>query len=196
MIKSLRRLYDYIIELSATNKAVYALAIVSFAESSFFPIPPDVMLIPMILANKDKAFLYAFICTLASVIGGIVGYYIGSFFYESIGSFIISLYGYEDSFEKFKTLYNNQGPWIVGMAGLTPFPYKVITILSGIAQMDILPFIGISTLSRGVRFFALASLLWFFGDHIKALIGRYFGLLTVLFFAIIVAGFLAIKWII
>lgn len=196
MIKQLRRLYDYIIELSATPKAVYALAFVSFIESSIFPIPPDVMLIPMMLANRQKAFFYAFICTISSVLGGIAGYYIGAVFYETIGHFIISLYGYEDGFTRFTELYNAHGAWIVGMGGVTPFPYKIITILSGITHMDLFAFTLISIGARGVRFFALAFLLWFFGDRIKTFIDKYFGLLTLLFFGIIILGFLAIKWII
>ncbi len=196
MFSKLRNLYDATIELSNTKKAIYALAFVAFLESSIFPIPPDVMLIPMILANRQNAFLYASVCTIFSVLGGVAGYFIGAVFYDSLGTSIISFYGYENGFDHFKALYDEHGSWIVGMAGVTPFPYKVITILSGIAAMDLINFISISTLARGVRFFALAILLWFFGTPIRNFIDRYFALLTIIFFLIIVSGFFILKWVI
>lgn len=193
MITSLRKLYDKVIELSGHHYAIYILAAVSFTESFLFPIPPDVMLIPMILARRDKAFQIALICTIFSVLGGLGGYAIGYYFYDLIGATILALYGFDNAYTEFKSFYDEHGAFFVAMAGITPFPYKVITILSGIVQMDIMAFTASSAFARGVRFFMLATLLWYFGDQIKIFIEKHFGLLTILFFAFLIGGFLVLK---
>ncbi len=194
-LKQSRALYDKTLGYAEHKNAIWILAVVSFVESSFFPIPPDILLIPMIIAAREKAFLYAFVCTIASVLGGLLGYALGWGFYDVIGDVIVSFYGYADQFDNFKALYETNGAWIVGMAGMTPFPYKVVTILSGIVGMNIVLFAVISLLSRGARFFLLAILLWFFGEQIKRFIEKYFALLTLLFFALLVAGFALLRYI-
>jgi membrane protein YqaA with SNARE-associated domain len=190
----MRRLYDWIMELAASDRAPSALFWVSFIESSFFPIPPDVMLIPMALANRAKAWWYATIATVGSVVGGLLGYVIGYLLFDLVGKPILNLYGYTDKFHEFAAQYNEYGSWIVFMAGLTPFPYKVITIASGTTSMNILMFIVASIAGRAGRFFAVAGLLYFFGQPIRAFIERYFGILTVLFFVLLLGGFAAVRF--
>jgi len=191
-----RRLYDHIIELAAHPKAAWALAAVSFAESSVFPIPPDAMLIPMVLAERAKAWGYAFLCTLASVLGGIAGYAIGYFLFELIGKPILGFYGYEEAFAQFAGKYNDYGAWIVFFAGVTPFPYKVITIASGATQLNFWVFMIASVAARGLRFFVVSGLLYWFGPPIRAFIERRFGLVTTAFLVSLIAGFIAIKFLV
>ena len=190
----LRRLYDWTMEQAERPYALAMLAFISFIESSVFPIPPDILLIPMILAQPHRAWLIAGVCTLASVAGGLFGYAIGAVFYETIGIVILEFYGYAEKFTEFQGMYNEQGAWIVFFAGLTPFPYKVITIASGVTSLDLVVFTVASILSRGLRFFLLAVLLWKFGPTIRTFIERYFGILTVVFFVLLVGGFVAIKY--
>lgn len=190
----LRRLYDWTIKLSASRRAPWALSAVSFAESSFFPLPPDIMLIPMVLARRQMAWIYAGICTAASVFGGLFGYAIGYFLFDTIGTYILNFYGYQDAFGQFAERYNEQGVWIVLIAGLTPFPYKVITIASGVTQLNFFVFMLASIAARGTRFFAVSALLWWFGEPIRAFIDRYFGLLTILFTALLIGGFVAARY--
>ncbi len=190
----LRRLYDFTMSLAAKPRAKWFLGGVSFIESSFFPIPPDVLLIPMVLANRQEAWRLAFLCSVTSVLGGLFGYLVGAFFFELIGAPIIDFYGYANKFAEFSAYYNEWGGWIVAFFGLTPFPYKVITIASGVTQLDILVFIVASTLSRSLRFFVVAGLLWKFGSPIQTFIEKYLGLLTVLFFILLIGGFVAIKY--
>lgn len=196
MFSALKKLYDRVIELSAHPHASYYLFLLAFIESSFFPIPPDVMLLPMALSCREKAFKYALICLIGSVLGGIAGYAIGFYFFDLIGQSILNFYGFNDAFAEFQSFYNEYGGWFVAMAGMTPFPYKVITILSGIAQMNILEFFLSSIGSRGVRFFALAAIIWYFGPWIREFIEKYFAILTVLFFVILILGFALIKFIV
>jgi membrane protein YqaA with SNARE-associated domain len=191
----LRRLYDWTIELSASRRAPWALGAVSAAESSVFPLPPDIMLIPMVLARRDKAWAYATICTAASVVGGIFGYMIGFFLFDSIGAYILNLYGYQHAFESFASRYNDYGVWIVLIAGLTPFPYKVITIASGVTQLNFFVFMLASIAARGARFFAVSALLWWFGEPIRNFIDRYFGLLTIAFMALLIGGFVVARFV-
>ena len=191
-----RRLYDHIIELAAHPKAAWALSVVSFAESSVFPIPPDAMLIPMVLAERAKAWGYAAICTLASVLGGIAGYAIGYFLFELIGKPILGFYGYEEAFAQFAGKYNDYGAWIVFFAGVTPFPYKVITIASGATQLNFWVFMIASIAARGLRFFVVSGLLYWFGPPIRAFIERRFGLVTTVFLVSLFAGFIAIKFLV
>ncbi len=190
----LRRLYDWTMQLATKPLANYFLAFIAFIESSVFPIPPDVLVIPMVLANRKRAWRIATICTVASVLGGALGYVIGSFFFEVVGQPILDFYSYSDKFDSFKAGYNEWGGWIVAFFGLTPFPYKVITIASGVTQLDFLIFIIASVLSRAARFFLVAGLLWKFGEPIRTFIEKYLGLLTFLFFGLLFAGFIALKY--
>jgi membrane protein YqaA with SNARE-associated domain len=179
--------------LAETRHALWALAVVSFVESSVFPIPPDLLLIPMVLARPDRAWLIAGVCTIASVLGGFAGYAIGLLLYEGVGQPVLAFYGYLDKFTDFQSLYNEWGAWIVAGAGATPFPYKVITIASGVTQLDPVVFGVASVLSRGFRFFLVAALLWKWGEPMRAFIERRLGLLATLAFALLLGGFLAIR---
>ncbi|MGI9491521.1 MAG: YqaA family protein [Geminicoccaceae bacterium] len=190
----LKVLYEWTLRQAASPYALWILAAVAFVESSIFPIPPDILLIPMVLAMRSRAWLLAGICTLASVTGGMAGYGIGAFLYESLGEPILELYGKLEKFESFQAMYNEWGAWIVMMAGLTPFPYKVVTIASGVTGLNIVTFTIFSIIARGIRFFLIAWLLWYFGTPIKAFIERYLGLLTILFFVMLLGGFLVLKW--
>lgn len=191
----LRRLYDRTMAIAATPYATWGLVIVAFAESSFFPIPPDVLLIPMILAAREKAFTYIFLATLASVVGGLAGYGIGWGLWEVVGQPLLNFYGAMDKFEEFRAGYNEHGALIVFIAGLTPFPYKVITIASGAFGMDLMAFMVASFLARGGRFLIVGVLLWRFGDPIKAFIEKYLGLLTIVFCVLLVGGLVAVRYV-
>jgi membrane protein YqaA with SNARE-associated domain len=192
----LRRLYDWTMDLAAHKRASWGLSAVSFIESSVFPIPPDVLLIPMVLAERRKAWFYALLCTVASVLGGILGYGIGLFAFEQIGQPMLELYGYAEKFSTFQDKYAEWGAWAVFIAGITPFPYKVITILSGVAALNPVVFIVASILARGIRFFLVAGVLWKFGEPMREFIERRLGLLTVVFCALLVGGFVLAKFII
>ncbi len=186
-------MYDRVLKCAEHPQAVWLLALFSFAESSFFPIPPDVLLIPMILARPNRAFRLAAICTVASVAGGFAGYAIGAFLYDAVAVPIFDFYGYTDKVEVFKQAYNAYGAWIVAAAGFTPFPYKVITILSGMTGLSLDVFSVASVLSRGGRFFLLAALLWKFGAPMEKFIEKNLGWLATLFFALLAGGFAAVK---
>lgn len=190
----LRRLYDWVIRLSEHRYAPTALFGVSFAESSFFPLPPDLMLVPMVLAERLKAWRFALITTIGSVLGGLLGYYIGAALFDTIGKPIVELYGLTDKMDVFFENYKTYGAIIVFVAGFTPIPYKVFTIASGVAGLSLPIFIGASIISRGARFFIVAGLLYFFGETIRAFIEKYLGILTILFTLLLVAGFFAIKY--
>lgn len=190
----IRPLYDWTMRLAAHPRAMWSLAGVSFAESSFFPIPPDVMLIPMILANRKKAFLIAAVCTLASVIGGLFGYLIGYALYEAVAEPILQAYGYVDQFAAFEAKYNEWGALIVAGGALTPFPYKITTVFSGMVGMTIPGFIIASIIGRATRFFLVAALLYWFGEPIRVFIEKNLGMLSVLFFLLLVGGFVAVKF--
>lgn len=190
----LRRLYDWTMGLAAHPKALWALAAVAFIESSVFPIPPDVLLIPLVLAAPKRAFVMAGVATIASVMGGFAGYAIGAFLYEQLAQPILEFYSYQEKFVEFQGKYNEWGFWIVIFAGFTPFPFKVITIASGATGLDLGTFLIASLLSRAARFFLVAALLWRFGAPIKAFIERYLGLLTLIFFALLIGGFLLLRY--
>jgi len=192
----LRRLYNWTLNLAGHRRAMPALAAVSFIESSVFPIPPDVLLIPMILADRTRAFRIAFICTVASVLGGMLGYAIGLFLFEEVGRPMLEFYGYGAKFEVFQAKYNDWGAWAVFIAGVTPFPYKVITILSGVTSLDIFIFTIASVAARGLRFYIVATLLWKFGEPIRDFIETYLGLLFALFCILLIGGFVAIKFLV
>ncbi len=173
--------------------ALWTLALISFVESSVFPIPPDVLLIPMVLAAPSRAWLIAGVCTVSSVAGGVLGYAIGALLFETLGQPILQFYGYLERFAEFQASYNEWGAWIVFGAGLTPFPYKVITIASGVTGLDPVTFTIASVVGRGMRFFAVAALLWWFGVPIRRFIETNLGWLTVLFFVLLFGGFLVLK---
>jgi membrane protein YqaA with SNARE-associated domain len=189
----LRRLYDWTMGLAAKKHADWGLAGISFAESSIFPIPPDILLIPMVLAQRHRAWILASLCTATSVIGGFAGYVIGFFLFEAIGQPVIEFYGYGDKFTSFSGLYNEYGAWIVFAAGITPFPYKIITIASGVTGLSLPIFLIASLLARGLRFFIVAGALWYFGEPIRLFIEKYLGPLFILFVVMLFGGYLLIK---
>ena len=194
-MKLLRSLYNWTLKKAENKYSSWILSIVAFAESSFFPVPPDILLIPMIIAKRVKAWTYAFICTSSSVLGGIVGYAIGYFFYNSIGVLIVDAYHLSNSFNTFESYYNEYGILIVLGAGFTPFPFKFITIASGVFNLNIILFIITSIMARGLRFYLLAGLLFIFGEKIKVLIDKYFNMLAILFIILLVGSVLLIKFI-
>ncbi|ACJ01460.1 YqaA family protein [Rhodospirillum centenum] len=189
----IRKLYDWTMRLATHRHALRSLAGVSFAESSFFPIPPDVMLIPMVLADRRRAFLIATVCTAASALGGLFGYLIGHALYEAVAEPLLRAYGYTEAFREFERAYKEWGVLIVAGGALTPFPYKITTIFSGMVGMSIPAFFIASVLARGLRFYAVAALLYWFGEPIRGYIERNLGLLTVIFFVLLVGGFAAVK---
>ena len=190
----LKRTYNWTLEKAQHKNAKWYLSLISFAESSFFPIPPDILLIPMALASKANALFYAFICTLFSVLGGILGYVIGYFFYNSVGIYIVDFYNLESSFNIFESYYKEFGILIVLGAGITPFPYKFITIASGVFGLNIFLFIIFSIIGRGLRFYLIAILLYFFGEKIKLIIDKYFNFLTIVFFILLVGSVFIIRF--
>ena len=171
----LRRMYDWCVAAAYKPFATWIMGLISFVESSFFPIPPDAMLIPMSLARPDRAYYYAFICTWTSVLGGVLGYAIGAVLYDSVGQWLISLYGYGDKVEDFRKAYAEYGAWIILLKGLTPIPYKIVTITSGFAGYDIWLFILFSMIARGGRFFVLAFILHRYGDRARTIIEERLG---------------------
>ena len=192
----LLRLYNYLIVLAGHKYSLSVLAMVAFVESSIFPIPPDVMLIPMILAARNRAWLIAGVCTLFSVLGGLFGYLIGVFLFEEIGRPIFEFYNFSNQFSDFTVKYNEWGAWAVLIAGITPFPYKVITILSGFSRIDIVIFIVFSIIARGARFFIVAVLLWYYGEAIKIFIERHLGWLFAIFILLLLGSFVLVKFVI
>lgn len=184
----LRRLYDWCVAAAGRQHAVAILTAVAFAESSFFPIPPDVMLVPMSLARPDRAFRLAGWCTLASVAGGILGYSIGALLYDSLGAWLIHFYGYGDKVEAFRAAYAQWGAWIILLKGLTPIPYKIVTITSGFAGYNFFLFVVLSIVTRGARFFLLALLLNRYGEKARHIIEKRLGLWTSLFAVVLVVG--------
>ena len=168
----LRRLYDRTLALAAHRHAMAALALVSFAESSVFPIPPDVLVVPMVLARRTDAWRIALVCTVASVAGGLAGYGIGHYVFETVGRPLMEFYGAADDVARFRQVFDEWGWWIVTGGGLTPFPYKVVTISSGAAGLDPLVFTAASAASRGLRFFTVAALVWYFGPPIRGFVEK------------------------
>lgn len=179
--------------MAGKRHAIWALAGVSFAESAFFPIPPDILLVPMVLADRRRAWRIAGVCTLASVMGGMLGYAIGLWLFDAVGQPLLEFYGTEEKFSQFQYYYNEWGGWIVGAGGFTPLPYKVITIASGVTKLDIGIFILASVISRGLRFYIEAALLYLFGEPVREFIERHLGKMALLFFATLVGAFLLIK---
>lgn len=190
----LRRLYNWTLELAAHRHARLALGAVAFAESSFFPIPPDIVLIPMVLAQRAKAWVLAGLATLASVAGGMAGYAIGFLLFDAVGQPVLEFYGLVSAFDDFARRYNDYGAWIVLIAGVTPIPYKLITIASGATSLDLWVFTAASIAARGARFYVVAGLLYWIGPPARAFIEERLGLATVVFVVLLVGGFVAIKF--
>ena len=187
----LRRLYDWCIAAADKPYAIWLMGAISFAESSFFPIPPDAMLIPMSLARPDRAWSYATVCTLTSVAGGLLGYFIGAVLYDSLGLWLISLYGYGDKVEAFREAYAQWGAWIILLKGLTPIPYKIVTIASGFAGYNLLMFVLLSCVARGGRFFLLAFLLNRYGAQARVILEERLTFWVTLGAIMLVAGIIA-----
>ena len=194
-MRLLRKTYDWVLRWSATKHALPALAILAFAESSFFPIPPDVLLIAMAVAVPLKAFRFAAVCSVASVLGGMFGYLLGWQFMDLIGNPIIEFYHFESQQAKIKGLYEEYGAWAVGIAGFTPVPYKVFTLTAGAFDYNFPVFVLASLVSRSARFFIVAALIYKFGAPVKAFIDKYFNLLSILFIVLLFLGFVLLKYI-
>lgn len=192
----IRRLYDWTIALAGKPHAETALAAIAFAESSFFPLPPDLILVPMALANPHRAWRYAAICTAASVVGGILGYGIGYFLLETLGRPILQFYNVVDQYHHLKALFDQWGAWIILAKGMTPIPYKLVTITAGALRFDLLAFVLTSIASRSIRFFLVAALIWKFGEPIRYFIEKRLELVMTAFLGILVAGFVVIRYLV
>ncbi|MFC1650635.1 YqaA family protein [Candidatus Latescibacterota bacterium] len=188
-----RRAYDWVLHWAYTPYGAVALFFMAVAESSFFPIPPDVLLIALAIGATSKSLRFAMICTIGSVIGGIIGYYIGMLFFDLIGFKILDFYGVMDKFAWVKEMYLKYDVWFVGIAGFTPIPYKVFSISAGVFDMNLPAFIIVSAFSRGARFFLVSALIMKFGERIKAFIDKYFNLLSILLFVLLILGFIVVK---
>jgi membrane protein YqaA with SNARE-associated domain len=186
----LKRTYDWCVAAADKPYALWVLGAVAFAESSFFPIPPDIMLLPMSVAQPKRAWLFAGVCTAASVLGGVLGYAIGALLYDSVGHWLITLYGLGDSVEAFRASYAKWGAMVILVKGVTPIPYKLVTITSGFAGYNIWLFILLSIITRGGRFFAAAILFNRYGDWIRARVEEHLGLAVSILAAVLVAGFI------
>lgn len=191
----LRRLYNWVIALAERKSAPWALSGVSFAESSFFPIPPDAMLVPMCLARPDRAYFYAFICTLSSVLGGLAGYAIGYLLYDTVGKWVIDLYGYGAKSDAFRAAYAEWGHWVILIKGLTPIPYKLVTISAGFAEYNLFWFTVLSLITRGARFYLIAFLLHRWGEPAREFIEKRLEWVALGALAIIVIGFVLAAWV-
>jgi membrane protein YqaA with SNARE-associated domain len=187
----LRRLYDWCIDAAGKPHATWIMGVVSFVESSFFPVPPDAMLIPMALSRPDRAYFYASICTLTSVAGGLLGYAIGAFLYDSLGLWLMTLYGYGSKVDAFTEAYREWGTWIILFKGVTPIPYKIVTIASGFSHYPVIPFILLSIIARGMRFYLVAFLLNRYGPRARAIIEERLGFWVTISALVLVAGIIA-----
>ena len=192
----LRRLYDWCVAAAGRPYAAWLMGAISFLESSIFPIPPDTMLIPMSLARPDRAWFYAHICTLTSVAGGVLGYAVGALLYDSVGHWLIQLYGYGDKVDAFRMAYAQWGAWIILLKGLTPIPYKVVTITSGFADYNLGLFLVFSIVARGTRFFLVAFLLHRYGERARHMIEKRLALFTTVGAAVVVIGLVAAVYLI
>ena len=191
----LRRMYDWTVDKAESPYALLILALVAFAESSFFPIPQEALMIPMIVAAPHRAWLVAGVALLASVAGAMLGYAIGYLFYDTIGIQLLEFYGKADRYDEFKTLYTDHGVLAVAIGAITPFPFKVTTIVSGLLQMNFALFVIVCLLARGFRFFLIAALLRRYGTTVRAFIERRLGLVTFLAFAVLIGGFVVLKYV-
>jgi membrane protein YqaA with SNARE-associated domain len=189
----IQRLYDWTLSLAEHRHALWVLAFVSFLESSMFPIPPDIIMIPMIIARPSRAFIIAGVALVASVLGGMLGYAIGALAFDALGEPILNALGKADSMAEFATRFNDLGFWAVLVAGVTPFPYKVITIMSGWTAMPLGTFIVTSIIARGLRFFLVALLLWKFGAPVRDFIEKRLPLMFTIAVALLIGGFFVVK---
>lgn len=187
-----RKMYEWVMRLAASRHAPVSLAAISFAESSFFPIPPDVMLAPMVLARRDKAFLYAGICTVASVLGGLLGYAIGVWL-EPLGQTILKVFGHPEGQAEFQKWFDQWGLWVILIKGATPIPYKLVTITAGLARFDLFTFVWASILTRGFRFFAVAAILKYAGPAMLKEFERRLNLYSILLLVLLIGGIVALK---
>ena len=194
MPRLLRRLYDWTIRMAGHPQALKVLAAVSFAESSFFPVIPELMLIPMVLEQRQKAWRIATVCTIASVLGGAFGYAIGFYLFQAVGQGIIDFYGLQAAFASFHEQFNKYGLWVILIKGLTPIPYKIVTIASGAAHFDLLTFGIASLVTRGARFGGEATLLYFYGEPIRTFVEKRLTLVTTAFVMLVVGGFVALRY--
>jgi membrane protein YqaA with SNARE-associated domain len=192
----IRRLYDWTLAIAGHRHAAWGLGAVSFAESSIFPIPPDVLLVPMCIAQPKKAWFYAIVCTIASVLGGIVGYAIGLFLYDTLGLWIIELYGLGDRAKAFEAEFAEWGLWVILIKGLTPIPYKLVTILCGFAHFNFMVFVLASIVTRGARFFIVAGLVYLYGEPIKEFVERRLNTVALGVLLVIILGFVIVRYVI
>jgi membrane protein YqaA with SNARE-associated domain len=191
----LKRLYHWVLHWSDSPYGAWALFILAFSESSFFPIPPDVLLVALAVGKPEKSFKFAAICALGSILGGILGYVIGWQFMAAVGEKIVAFYGLSTRVEYIEVLYNRYDAWAVGIAGFTPIPYKVFTIAAGVFKINFFIFIAASAISRSARFFLVAGLIYYFGPGIQTFIEKYFNLLVVVFTILLVGSFVILKYI-
>ncbi|GAB4128438.1 MAG: YqaA family protein [Acidobacteriota bacterium] len=192
----LRKLYDWVLAFAETPHGTWALFTLAVAESSFFPIPPDVLLMALAVAAPSRAFRFAAICSAGSVLGGVIGYVLGLEFYELLGRPIIEFYSAADAYQRVQQLYRDWDAIAVAVAGFTPIPYKVFTIAAGVFEINFATFLLASIVSRSARFFMIGALIWWMGPRIRAFIERYFNLLTVIFAVLLVGGFILLKYVI
>lgn len=192
----LKKLYNWVLSWAHRKYSSVALFVLAFSESSFFPVPPDVLQIALSVSRPKKSFYYALISSIGSVLGGILGYFIGLFLFDTIGSFIINTLGYKAQFDAVGDLYKSYAFLAILVSAFTPIPYKVFTIAAGFWQVGLLPLIAASAIGRSARFFIVATLIYFFGPKIKEFIDKYFNILTIIFIILLIGGFLIIKYLI
>lgn len=194
-MRKIRQLYEWVLGWADSRYGTSALAALSFTESVFFPIPPDPLLMALSLAKPRRAFFFAAVCSAASVLGGIAGYYVGLLLFDTVGRPILDFYGATEKYLLVQSYYRAWDAWAVGIAGFTPIPYKVFTISAGAFQISFFVFVMASAVSRSARFFLVAWLIRSFGDPIRRFIDRYFNILTFVFAALLAGGFLALRWV-
>ncbi|MDH4228026.1 MAG: DedA family protein [Deltaproteobacteria bacterium] len=194
-MKLVRRLYDWVLSWAHTRYATLALFILAFIESSFFPIPPDILLIALAVSIPAKSFRYALVCSIGSVLGGIFGYLIGMFLMEAVGNSIVAAYGLTSQFEYVRDVYVRYDAWAVAIAGFTPIPYKLFTISAGAFGINFPVFVLMSVVSRAARFFIVAALIYKFGAPVKTFIEKYFNILTIAFTVLLIGGFVLVKYV-
>jgi membrane protein YqaA with SNARE-associated domain len=192
----IRRSYDWVLSWADSPYGSWALGLLAFAESSFFPVPPDILLIALAVSKPKKSFRFALICSLGSIVGGMFGYFLGLKFFQLLGEPILEFYGVMHYYYRIQELYQQYSAWAVGIAGFTPIPYKVFTIAAGAFKISFIAFLIASTISRSARFFLVSALIWKFGEKIKKTIDKYFNLATIIFVLLLVGGFLLIKYLI
>ena len=188
-----RRMYDWVLSWADSPHGTSALFVLAFVESSFFPIPPDVLLIALCISKQKKAFRYALVCSIGSVIGGMFGYLIGHSFFAIVGKPILDFYSAWEYYNKAKVYFDNYGAWATAIAGFTPIPYKVFTIAAGVFKQDFKWFVIASVLSRSARFYMVAGMIYLYGERVKKIIDKYFNALCVIFMILIILGFYVIK---